>query len=303
MAGVCALLAFVGWKITGSCPVVQLPAKPAAHGVSAVKPVPGKFERVLAVLALGGTALEVENAIGFLDTITRGGKGLTDRQRAAVLAALEQGTPETMAEGAWSHIFNSACNALATGRSVTDENLLALLEKVATDDPRLVMRLYALQHIGCRYDAASPASQQRLRDLVQRLLADSSSKTTGTALVLWRRWENSAEPGRTSTFDLSQAIAADAARPVDVRVTALHAIGGDPRVLDLARAIAPDRSQPLLLRKAALSLIGRHGEAQDLPVLGLCNRESPRLAQAGDPAVGSVKKRLAGISQPELHPY
>ena len=98
-------------------------------------------------------------------------------------------------------------------------------------------------------------------------------------------------------------MAVDPARPVDVRIAALHAIGEDPGVLDLARTIAPDHSQPLLLRKAALNLIGRHGTSQDLTVLRLCSRESPRLSQAGEPAARALQDRLAGISPPVLHPY
>lgn len=113
----------------------------------------------------------------------------------------------------------------------------------------------------------------------------------------------SAVVGGISLLDLSRAIAADTARPIDVRVTALHAIGDDPGVLDLARAIAPDRSQPLLLRKTALNLIGRHGQKQDLEVLRLCSRESPRLAQAGDPAARSLQDRIAGHIPPVLQPY
>ena len=165
------------------------------------------------------------------------------------------------------------------------------------------MRLYALQHLDCRYDAASPTSQRRLRSLVQRLLADPSSKTAGTALVLWRRWEKSAGPGNLSSLEQSRAIAADAGRPVDVRVTALHAIGENPGVLDLARTLAQDRSQPVILRKAAVNLIGRHGDAQDLTVLRLCSQESQRMAQAGKPAARALEDRLAGIPQPVLRPY
>ena len=298
----CLALALVAWKLTGSANHAA-PPQSAAQEVRAAKLGPEEFDRALAVLTHGGTALELGDAIGYLDKVTRLGKGLTEPQRCALLVALERGTPAKMSEGSWSHIFNSSCNALATAQPVTDERLLNMLERIAVDDPRLVMRLYALQHIGSRYPAASPASQQRLRELVQRLLADPSSKTIGTALVLWRRWEKSAGPGALSSLDLSRAIAADAARPVDVRVTALHAIGDDACVLDLARTIAPDHSQPLLLRKAALNLIGRHGQQLDLEVLRLCSRENPNLAQAADPAVRSLQDRLAGHTQPVLYPY
>jgi len=301
VVGGCAALAMLAWIMTGGD--TPVPATKAVQRDTAVKPLGKGLDQVLKVLGHGGTSPELEEAIGFLDTVARLGKGLEEHQRAALLAALERGAPAKMADGSWSHIFNSACNALATARPVTDEALLSLLERVALDDPRLVMRLYALQHLGYRYDAASPASQQRLRDLVQRLLADPASKAAGTALVLWRRWEQTAGPGTLSSLDLSRAMAADAGRPADVRVTALHAIGDDPGVLDLARVIAPDRTQPILLRKAALNLIGRHGEAGDLTVLRQCSGENPRLAQAGDPAARSIKDRLAGHPEPVLRPY
>ncbi len=304
VAGACAAIGFVAWKTTGFSRLADPnQGKPAASKVVPGKPMGNGLNQALNVLAHGGTPLELAETIEFFDKVTRVGKGFEEHQRSALLAALERGTPAKMSEGSWSHIFNCACNALATAQPVTDERLLSLLERVALDDPRLVMRLYALQHIGSRYNASSPASQQRLRDLVQRLLVDPSSKTAGTALVLWRRWEKTAGPRALSSLDLSRAIAADPGRPVDVRVTALHAIGDDPCVLDLARAIAPDHSQPLLLRKAALNLIGRHGQEQDLEVLRLCSRESPNLGQASDPAARSLKDRLAGHTQPVLYPY
>ena len=293
-----AALALVAWKVVNLDPPATTRANPTARGAAAVGPAAVGFDQVLAVLSGGGTSPELENAIGFLDTAARVGRVLTDAQRAALLAALESGTPAGMAEGSWSHIFNSACNALTTSKVAPDEALLGLLERVAADDPRLVMRLYALQHLDCRYDAASPTSQRRLRSLVQRLLADPSSKTAGTALVLWRRWEKSAGPGNLSSLEQSRAIAADAGRPVDVRVTALHAIGENPGVLDLARTLAQDRSQPVILRKAALNLIGRHGGTQDLAMVRLCSQESQRLAQAGKPAARALEDRLAGIPQP-----
>jgi len=295
-----AALVVAGWKMAMSPSEPAGSAKPLARATPAVRQSAAGVDQMLAVLARGGTTLEREEAIGFLDTIARGRTGLPKDQRAALLAALERGTPAGMAEGSWFHLFNSACNALAVAQAAGDETLLGLLERVALTDSRLVMRLYALQHIGRHYAAACAATRQRLRSLVQRL---PSSQAAGAALVLWRSWESAAGPGDMSSLDLSRAIAADAGRPVDVRVTALHAIGDDPAVLDLARSIAQDRIQPVILRKAALNLIGRHGGPQDLTVLNLCSRESQRLAQAGEPAARALKDRLAGIPQPVLHPY
>lgn len=303
VAGGCAMLGLLSWKLIG--PKSDLPVATATPPMkaAAARPAADELDPVLEVIARGGTALELEAAIGVLDTVTRTGTGLSAWQHGALLAALEQGAPAGMSDGSWSHLFNSACNALGTARPVADEGLVELLERVALDDTRLVMRLFALQHLSLAYDSATPASRQRMRALVQRLLADPSSQTAGTALVVWRRWEKSAAPGDIPFLDLSRAIAADPKRPVDVRVTALHAIGEDPGVLSLARTLAPDRTQPAILRKAALNLIGRHGEERDLEVLRLCSRENPRLAQAGRPAERSIKDRLAGIQEPVLHPY
>lgn len=253
-------------------------------------------------MTLGGTALERAQAIETLDTSTRLGTTLPDDARAALLSAMEQGGPGTMDEGAWSHLFNCSCNALAVGQTGPDEKFIALLERIAVDDPRLVMRLYALQHLGVRYDTATPACQKRLRALVQRMSAAPDSQTAGMALVLLARWESAAETGGVSAFALGKAVVEDTARPIDVRVTALHAIGFDPAVLVLARTIAPDPAQPVILRKAALNLIGRHGQERDLAVLRQCSQESPRLAQAGNPAAITLENRLAGSPSPVLIP-
>ena len=300
----CAALAIAAWKISSlGRHGASLPPGPAAPGGVVAEAEPDELDPVLAVFAGGATALEFGDAIGALDTMVRIRKGLTDKQRAALLTAMERGTPQGMSEGSWSHLFNCACNALAVAQSPADDRFLSLLERVALDDPRLVMRLYALQHLGSNYATASPANQQRLRTLVQGLLADPSSKTAGTALVLWRQWESTTGPGKIPALDMSRAIAADAGRPVDVRVSALHVVGEDPGVLDLARNLARDGTQPVLLRKAALYLIGRHGTTEDLEVLRVCSRESARLAQAGEPAARALQDRLAGITRPVLQPY
>lgn len=227
VVGCCIVIALAAWKLsTSERRSAAMPAVAATPGGSVAKGGPDELDPVLVVLSRGGTTREIEVAIGILDTMVRTRKGLTEQQRSSILTALERGTPAGMAEGSWFHIFNSACNGLAAAQAVPDEALLGLLERTALHDPRLVMRLYALQHLACRYDAAGPASQQRMRSLVQGLVSDSSSQTAGTALVLWRRWERIAGPGAPSSLEMSRAIAADGGRPVDVRVTALQAIGG-----------------------------------------------------------------------------
>ena len=297
----CAGLALVGWRVLRPAATLPVPAPPGLPA-QVHKARTGDLDQVLAFMARGGSPLELAQAIEKLDTITRLSRTIPEDQHADLLSAMEHGAPESMDEGAWSHLFNCACNALAVGQTAPDEKLIALLERIAVDDPRLVIRLYALQHLGVRYETATADCRERLRALVLELLAKPDAQTAGTALVLWRRWENSAEPGSISSLEMSRAMAADATRPVDVRVTALHAIGEDPGVLNLARSIAVDMSQPVILRKAALNLMGRHGGAEDLAALRQCGRESPRLAQATEPAAMALEERLVGKPQTALIP-
>jgi hypothetical protein len=265
------------------------PARPA--------PLAG-WDRLIEVMAHGGAPAEVSEATGFLDELMRSHVSLEAGRREELLAALERGSPSGMGEGDWSHLFNNACNLLAVGQTAADERVLVLLERTAAEDSRLVMRLYALQHLGESYEHAGDDAKKRLRELVRKMLTQPDAPTAGTALVLWRKWEGSVEGEGDSSNDISRAIVTDTTRPVDVRVSALHAIGDDPKVLDLARGIAPDRSQPVVLRKAAISLIGRHGQEKDLPVLRECGRESPRLSQAGVPAIRMLEDRIAGKPEP-----
>jgi hypothetical protein len=276
---------------------------PEVGGMGKKLPPPVGFDRVLEVFAQGGTSLKFGEAVELLDSMTRSGKALEGSSREELLAAMEHGTPEGMGEGEWSHLFNNACNVMAVGQSTADEKLIALLERIASDDPRLVMKLYALQHLGVSYDRASETSQQRLRLLVRQMLAEPDSQTAGTALVLLRKWEGSTEGDAAATKNLRWTMVTDITRPIDVRVSALHTIADDPGVIELARRIASDPAQPIILRKVAINLIGQHGEASDLPVLRQYGQESPRLAQAGTPAVRMLEERLGGKVQPALVPY
>lgn len=255
------------------------------------------FERTLEVMSNGGMLLQIREATEFLDAMTRARIVLEPKKRALLLAALEHGSPSGIGEGDWAHLFNNACNVLAVRQTNADGRYLALLERVAKDDSRLVMRLYALQHLGGAYEIADEESRKRLRALVERMLTDPDVQTAGTALVLWRKWEKTGDLGEDSSADIARAMVKDTSRSVDIRVTALHAIGDDPKVIDLARDIAPDTSQPVILRKAAISLTGRYGDAKDLLILRECARENPRLAQAGEPAIRMLEQRLAGKAE------
>ena len=81
-----ATLAWLAWKLPnhGNQTSTET-AKPALNPASS-KAARDEFDRMLMVLSGGGTALEIENAIGFLDTVTRNGKGLKSTQRAVLIA-------------------------------------------------------------------------------------------------------------------------------------------------------------------------------------------------------------------------
>ena len=291
--GSCAAIGILGWLAMRPSPSGFLELPPAEAG-----PVPGHRDLplVLSVLGKGGTHGQIEAAIEWLDNAARDGEPPGGADREALLAAFPLPAPAGLPDTARAHIFNSACNALG---GAPDEALLLLLERIATGDPSHVMRLYALQHLGTRYEAAPPAWRERLRSLVRGL---ESGPAAGTALVLGRQWDPAS---RDDPAAVRQALgmAADPARPVDVRVTALHAAGGDASCLPAARSIAADASQPVILRKAAISLIGRHGGPEDIGLLGRCSSESGRLAQAGEPAARALRGRLAGPPAPAPAPF
>ena len=142
-----ATLAWLAWKLPSHSPQTPtVTAKPTLNPTDS-KAARDEFDRMLMVLTGGGTALEIENAIGFLDTVTRNGKGLKSTQRAVLIAALQRGKPAAILDGSWSHLFNCACNALATGQPAADEALLGLLERVAVNDSSLVLRLFVTRGI------------------------------------------------------------------------------------------------------------------------------------------------------------
>ena len=69
VVGACAAIGFVTWKITGTGRLPDPLGEKPAHKVAAVKPLGKGLDQVLKVLGHGGTSLELEEAIGFLDTV------------------------------------------------------------------------------------------------------------------------------------------------------------------------------------------------------------------------------------------
>jgi hypothetical protein len=302
--GVIALAPLAGLLWWSSCPppVADVWRSPAAVPAPVSE---DPFDRTIAALTCGASPQEAADAIEFLDTTTRLGVALAAGRRSELISALERGTPSGMTTGTWAHLFNCACNALATGGATPDPKFIDLLERLAVKDSRHEIRLYALQHLGCRYNACDADTQGRIRSLVSTILTERPvSPVAGTALVLARRWESANRTAQGSpVLETARLVAVDTHLPVDVRVTALHTAGEDSSVLGTARNLAADSTQPAILRKSALYLIGRHGTGSDLPLVRRCSRESPRLAQAGDPAAKTLQARLDGGSLPVLHPY
>ena len=284
-------------------PTAQAPQPHAVLKLAALSEDP--FERVIAVLADGASAQEIEAAVDFLDTTTRLGVPLTAQRQSTLITALQQGTPPGMTTGSWAHLFNSACNALATGGSPSNAGLVALLEHYAVQGAHHEIRLYAMQHLGMCYTECDVATRHRLRKWVSGILAERPvSPVAGMALVLATQWDaGRAAADSASLLESARLVAADPTVPVDVRVSALHTAGENASVLATARVLAADTSQPVILRKSAIYLIGRHGLAADLPLLERCVSEGFRLAQAGEPARKTLQARLNGEASPIFRPY
>lgn len=162
------------------------------------------------------------------------------------------------------------------------------------------MRLYALQHIELQRGAGSLTGTlaEEIRKDLHGLAKKSDSQTAGTALTLLINWEGSEAPADPELIKLAMELAADSDRPVDIRVTAIHAAG--EHALTGARALAVDKSQPILVRKASIAIMGRFGNVDDVAKLESMNREHFRITQATRPALQLIRKRLSNdkISMP-----
>ena len=250
-------------------------------------------------------ALTREAALAWLDTASRQRTGLPAAEIPEVLAALAADRPDHLTPGYWQHLYNSALNALRAPSSDDRHHVAALLDLLldhAAAHPDRVIRLYALQHIGILWLTDDLDQEQSLRTLtlVRALAAQPEGEVSGTALALLDRW--SARLGE-APIELARALAADSARAIDVRVSALLAAGTAPDTISLARDLAADRTQPIILRKASLALLGQHGTAADLPLLEQTAAESSRLAQAALPASEALAHRLEHPHRPAPVPY
>lgn len=198
-------------------------------------------------------------------------------------------------------LFNSAFNVLRFGRG--QEAFTRYLQKLAIHDEERTMRLYAIQHLGLQRQEGrlSGALAEEIQATLHKFATGPDSEVAGSAVALLAVWDGPASPSDPAVLTQAVKIAADATRPVDVRVTALHA--GGPEALELARELAVDATQPVILRKSAIACIGTYGSAEDFTQLEALGSENFRLAQASQPALRKIRDRLANPNPPALVPF
>jgi len=294
---------FTIWKLKESQPPAVVSKPPASAGtypgLDLEDPAPS-FETLRYAAETGGDPRTREMAIVWLDQQALLELPPSIELEIWLLDMLEaNGNPGWDAEyRLW--LFNSAFNVLHFGRN--QEAFTRLLQKLALHDEVRTMRLYALQHIGIqreRYNLDGPLAEG-IHSMLGEMAVASDSSVAGSAIRLLAEWDGR-DAASPQVLDTAVQIAADSTRPVDVRVTALHA--ADSQGLSLARQLAVDGTQPVILRKAAIACIGSHGGSEDFPDLEKLSGESSRIAQAARPALQSIRDRLANPDAPELVPF
>lgn len=215
---------------------------------------------------------------------------------------IREGGHASWPSGYRQHLFNSAFNALHichVGEAFTRQLL-----HLALNDADRTMRLYAIQHLSVqrRVGQLSGALAEEIRSTLETLARQPGAEVSGGVLLLLTSWDSPADGENDFTIQqLALATAADRARPVDIRVTAIHAAGSTS--LPLARTLATDASSPVLLRKAAIAGIGRYGSKEDLVMLADLQAESSRIAQAANPARIAIQARFSNSSASAPVPY
>lgn len=238
----------------------------------------------------GGNDRTRELAIAWLDRQTRRQLPLSAEQENWLLTQLQANGHASWDTEYRFLFFNSAFNVLHMGSR--QEDLSRLLQKLAVEAPEKTMRLYALQHIGLQRSQGHliGSMADEVRATQQTLASQPASPVAGTALSNLIVWDGPESTPDAQLIALALKIAENPGCDVDVRVTALHATG--EASLPLARRLAPDTTQPIPLRKAAIARIGQHGESSDRPALETLITENFRVAQAAEPALRTLEKRL-----------
>jgi len=279
-------------------PVPEVPSAPTMD----LENPPESYETFRNTVALGGDDRTREAAITWLDRVARESRVAPGEQESFLLTMLENGGNSSWSPGYRQHLFNSTFNALRRGGP--NESLQRLLQKMAVGDSDRTLRLYALQHIGLERGSHRIKGElaEEIHHTLSNLAAEPDGEVAGLAVALLTAWNGNDASIPVDEKDLQVAldIAADPKRSPDNRVTAIHAAG--PASLPLARRIAGDSSEPIFVRKAAVARIGFHGDATDFGLLEKLRGENSRLAQAAEPALRSVRDRLAHPSAPQLIP-
>jgi hypothetical protein len=197
--------------------------------------------------------------------------------------------------------FNDSFSYLHLGKE--HERLTAILQDLALKHPHPTMRLYALQHIDIQRSIGNLTGPiaEKTHEMLHQLAQETDGEVAGTALVSLVNWEGPETPPSEALVKLANQLAGDTARTVDVRVTAMHAVGH--QTLELARTLATDLSQPIHVRKAAIACIGHHGSEADTSSLKQLAQENFRIAQAAEPALKTILTRTANTNATEPIPF
>ena len=284
-------------------------ASPAASppSISETYPIPDlndpaiAFETLRYTAETGGNEHTRAQAIVWLDQQSRSMQPLSPRLETWMFDMLHAGGHPQWDKEYKFWVFNSTFNVLHLGPR--QEDLTRLLTHLAVHDPEKTMRLYALQHLEVQRTNArlTGAQADEVRTMFLQVAAAPDGQEAGLALRFLADWDGAGSPINPDVISQAMKLAADTSRPVDVRVTALHASGSF--ALDLARRLAADADQPVLLRKAAIALIGTHGGESDMDDLKKLATESSRLAQAAAPATQAIQNRLSHPDSPALIPF
>lgn len=298
--GLACLAGFAIWK---TLPQKTAEPRTASHAETYpaldLKDPQPSFDCLRYVYQTGGDETTRQVAIVWIDDETRRKIPLSKERESYLFEIVEtNGHPEWDQEyRQW--IFNSSFNLLHHAKD--QERLTRLLLKLAIHDSDRTMRLYALQHIGSQRDSDVIHGElaEETRTILQKLVAEPNGEVVGTAIELLARWDP--ESHAPDIQEQAAQIAADTTRPIDVRVTALHA--SEALGLQLARSLANDTAVHVILRKASIATIGRYGNESDLADLEKLTAENFRLAQAAEPALQTLRQRISNPKAPELIPF
>lgn len=245
------------------------------------------YQMLRYVAERGGDEHQRKFAIEWLDEQARLKIAPKTEQEAWLLSLIEQGGHVDWDIETQLWIFNNAFNYLHLGKD--HAALTKHLQHLALKHSHKTMRLYAVQHLALQRSIGNltgEAADESL-GLLQQLIQNTDSEVAGSALVALVNWEGLESKPSEKLIVLANQLAGDSTRTVDIRVTAIHAVG--EHTLSLARKLATDLAQPVQVRKAAIACIGQHGTESDTATLQQLAQENFRIAQAAEPALKNIR--------------